>query len=81
MLSTSIEKSSRTLEYDVLQFSPVFIIVVDEETNIGVLNNIQDPAQAIWLYSLGFLVDSTIDGSVSIRETDWDHKRFSISCR
>ena len=81
MLSASIEKSSRTLDDHVLQFSPVFIILVDEETDIRVLNNIQNPAQAKWLSFLGLLVDRTIDGSASIRETDWDDVGFSISCR
>ena len=77
----SIEESSCALDYHVVQLTPVFVIVVNDETNIRVLNNIQNSAQGKWSSSLGLLVDCTIDGIASIRETDWHDQRFSISSR
>jgi hypothetical protein len=81
VFSASIKKSSRSLDYHVVQLTPVFVIVVDDETNIWVLNNIQNPAQGKWSSSLGLLVDCTIDDIASIREADWHDERFSISGR
>ena len=81
MFPASIEESSCALDYHVVQLTPVFVIVVNDETNIRVLNNIQNSAQGKWSSSLGLLVDCTIDGIASIRETDWHDQRFSISSR
>ncbi len=80
MLSASHEKSSLGLDYHVPQFPPVFIILIDGETNILILNNVPDAAQSKWFHSLRLLVDCAIDSPGARDETDWDYERDSFSC-
>ena len=80
MLSASREKSSRRLDHHVSQFPPIFIILVDGETNILILEYVPDAAQAKRFYSLGLLVDYAIDGSGAQGETDWNYERSPFSC-
>ena len=80
MLSASREKSSLSLDDHVPQFPPVFIILVDGETNILILNYVPDAAQGERFHSLGLLVDCAIDGPGAQGETDWDYERGSFSC-
>ena len=80
MLAASCEKSSLSLDDHVPQFPPVFIIVVDGETNILILDYVPDAAQGERFNSLGLLVDCAIDSPGAQGETDRDYERGSFSC-
>jgi hypothetical protein len=39
------------------QITPIFLVMIDDQADVGVLSNIHDSPELGWFSSLGFLVD------------------------
>jgi hypothetical protein len=76
--SSFSEKGGDAVDQHVLQPSPIFIVVVNDQANVRILNYIRDPAQGKGFRAFGLFIECTINHGAVERETDWNDKRHTM---